>query len=366
MTKKDKTHIGVALNPMGYPHYTDHLAAVAVCMGVPLVFTDVNHYEQSLRLYPDLNAQIHDYQGFTPGYIVEHYDVLFISEMWNRDLLQARFTEHEAQFGKHLRVVHCPHGFSDKGFWFEQCVEQDITLVYGQNMLDLIAARRPDQPLERYVVAGNLRHQYYKENQEFFDKIVAADVFSRFAKKQPTILYAPTWRDIEQSTSFFGAAETLLSQLPDHYNLLVKLHPNLEHDHDLMIHVYEIISKYESKSNVVLLSEYPLIYPLAAACDLYIGDRSAVGYDFLAFNRPMYFLNQTARDKDKDRELLHQCGVVITPQKYPKIYDIIEKSLENDAERFGEARQATYDYTFAKDRTFAKVRNDIIKAYSSL
>lgn len=364
MTKKSNNHIGVALNPMGYPHYTDHLAAVAVCMGVPLVFTDVDHYEQCLRLYPELNAQVHDYQGFTPEYIVEHYDVLFISEMWNRDLLQVRFKAYEAQFDKQLRIVHCPHGFSDKGFWFEQCLEQDITLVYGQNMLDLIAARRPKQALERYVMAGNLRLQYYKENQEFFDKTAETDVFSRFAKKQPTILYAPTWRDVEQSTSFFGAAETLLSQLPDEYNLLVKLHPNLEHDHDHMIHVYEIISKYESKPNVVMLSEYPLIYPLVAACDLYIGDRSAVGYDFLAFNRPMFFLNQAGRHQHKDREYLHRCGVVITPKQYSKIYDIIEKSLETDAEHFDEVRRSTYDYTFTKDRSLADVRKDIVKAYS--
>ncbi len=351
--------VGAALNPMGYSHFTDHLAAIAVVMGVPLVFTDVDHYEQSLRQYPELIVQLHDWAEFTPSFIVENYDVLFISEMWNRDQLRAKFHSYEAQFGKTLRVVHCPHGFSDKGFWFEHCLEQDVTLVYGQNMLDLLSARRPDAALERYVLTGNLRYQYYLKHQAHFDKVVATEVFSRFGRQQPTIIYAPTWRDNEDSTSFFKAAEPLLSELPNDFNLLVKLHPNLEHDHDHMVDVYETISKYELKPNIVFLSEFPLIYPLLAACDIYIGDRSAVGYDFLAFNRPMFFLNESGRHEKKDRELLYSCGQVLDPGEYSRFYKVLEEVLPKDKELFSKVREETYQYTFA-DRPFEAVRQEII------
>ena len=38
---------GVALNPNFHAHYTDHLAAVAVLMDVPLLFTDEDHFEDA-------------------------------------------------------------------------------------------------------------------------------------------------------------------------------------------------------------------------------------------------------------------------------------------------------------------------------
>ncbi len=352
--------VGVAFNPMGYPHYTDHLAAVAVAMDIPLVFTDVDHYEQALRLYPGLKVEIIDWQEINPRHLVEHYDVLFVSEMWSQEQLKSKFYAYEKEFDKRLRVVHCPHGFSDKGFWFERCLDQDITLVYGQNMLDLIASRRPDMALQRYVVTGNLRSSYYQQHKATFDKTVATDVLSRFARQQSTILYAPTWRDTEQSTSFFDAAETLFSQLPTHYNLLVKLHPNLEHDRDHMARVYEIIGKYEDRPNIVMLSDYPLIYPVAAACDIYIGDRSAVGYDFLGFRKPMFFLNQTGRDPARDRNVyLYRCGTVVTPEQYDSIFTIIEETLPHDQQRFGAVRQEVYEYTFGLERPFDAVRTDI-------
>lgn len=360
-----RTSISVALNPMGYPHFTDHLAAVAVTMNIPLVFTDVVHYEQTLRLYPELKVQIHEWQEFTPRFIVEHYDVLFISEMWNRTQIRLKFESYEKELDKQIRVVHCPHGFSDKGFWFELCLEQDITLVYGQNMLDLIASRQPNVPMGPHVVTGNLRYAYYKRHKEFFDKTVQSDVLNRFAKQQPTIFYAPTWRDPENSSSFFDAAEQLLSRLPADYNLLIKLHPNLEHDQDLMVRVYEIISKYEDKPNVVILTDYPLIYPIASACDLYIGDRSAVGYDFLAFQKPMFFLNQRGGDAASDREsYLTRCGVVIESHAYDRIFSIIEKNLPQDTERFKDRRKQVYDYSFGTERSLDEVREEIIKAYS--
>jgi hypothetical protein len=356
MMTSSKQIIGAALNPMGYTHFTDHLAAVAVTMQIPLIFTDINHFEQSQRLYPNLKVELHDWQAFTPSYIVEHYDVLYVSEMWDRKQLRSKFEQSEKDFKKNLRIVHCPHGFSDKGYWFERCLEQDITLAYGKNMLDLIVSRRPEASLPNYVITGNLRHRYYMEHREAFDKVTYTDVFSRFAKQQPTILYAPTWRDSEDSTSFFQAAEAILSGLPKHYNLIVKLHPNLEHDHDHMVDVYEIISKYENEPNVVMLTEFPLIYPLAAKCDIYIGDRSAVGYDWLTFKKPMFFLH-----RGQGQPYLSRCGVVIEENNFEFIYDVIEQSLPSD-HHFKDIRDEVYNYTFGSERSFETVKQEVLAA----
>lgn len=353
-----------ALNPMGFPHYTDHLGAVAFVMDMPLVFTDINHYEQCLRLYPNIKAELHDWDAFTAHSIVNSYSAVFVSDMWDATQRAHKFKQHEITLGKHLTVVHCPHGFSDKGFWFKQCVEQEVTLVYGQNMLDLIARQKPHKVLQNYVVVGNLRYAYYKQHRDRLDRLVQEDVFNRFARKQPTFLYAPTWRDSESSTTFFDAAETLLSQLPDEYNLIVKLHPNLEHDHDHMVHVFDIISRYEEKPNIVILSEYPLIYPLAQACEAYIGDRSAVGYDFLPFNKPLFFISPEGI-KQKEEHLFN-CGTIIKPQQSTPLFSQIEQALISDKETYGAARKELCQYTFAAERPIGTIRQEIAKAIAKV
>lgn len=323
-----------ALNPMGYPHFTDHLAAVAVATNTPLIFTDENLYEQSLQLYPSLRAELHSWQTFS----AQQYDALFVSEMWSREKRRA------AQ-----RVVHCPHGFSDKAFWFKQCSSQDITLVYGQNMIDMVT--EVSNPFN-YVVVGNLRYQYYKEHSAAFQKIVQREVFSRFTKRQTTIFYAPTWRDCENSTSFFEAARALLQELPSYYNLIVKLHPNLEGDQERIVEVYEIISQFEKRANILFLSNFPLIYPLIANCDIYIGDRSAVGYDWLAFNKPMFFLSRREQTLPK----ISCCGITI--YDFEKIYSTIEQHLLKD-DIFSSVRKDLYDNSFAKEQPFEFIREQI-------
>jgi len=354
---------GVALNPMGYPHFTDHLAAVCVMMDIPLLFTDVEHFEQARRHYPQLRVELQGWQEFTPESLVPRYNTLFVSEMWSQQQVQTRFDTASLPEDEQLRIVHCPHGFSDKGFWFAECADQDLTLVYGQNMLDLIAYHRPESEWTRYVITGNLRYTYYQQNAEKLDNIVEREVLAQFAKKQPTLLYAPTWRDAEDSSSFFTAAQHLLTQLPSHYNLIVKLHPNLEHDNDFMLHVYEVISQHEERPNVLFLTEFPLIYPLLAACSAYIGDHSAVGYDFLAFDRPLFFLNHLQRDIVSDRgTYLFRCGEVLAPDQFSQLYQRIDQALSIEYDPYSEVRQQVYAYTYAPERPFSELRALVTEA----
>src|SRR4029078_13076147 len=116
-----------------------------------------------------------------------------------------------------------------------------------------------------------------------------------------------------------------MDQLPPDYNLLVKLHPRLELDEPGLY--YHLIGKYEKKPNVLFLKDFPLVYPFLAKASLYMGDMSSVGYYFLPFDRPMFFLNQQKRDSKTDRGLtLFQCGTEIHPDQYKDIHSIIAKA----------------------------------------
>jgi CDP-glycerol glycerophosphotransferase (TagB/SpsB family) len=353
---------GIALNPQAQTHYIDHLAVVCVAMDIPLLFIDEQDYNFGNTMYPGLNAQQEEFQNLNPEYLIARYDVLFMSDLWDRRTFHQKYAPLEKKYKKQLRHVHCPHGFSDKGFYLMKCANEDITLIYGQNMLDQLKHHGVFEHLNEYVISGNMRYSYYQQHKQFYDNLVQQLVFQKLDKSKPTILYAPTWLDLEESTSFFDAYQEIIGSLPDDYNLIVKLHPRLELDDN--VRYYQIIGKYENKPNILFLKDFPLVYPLLAHTSIYIGDMSSVGYDFLAFNKPMFFLNKQQRDSQFDRGLyLFRCGVEIKPEDFSQLYQIIEKNIPLD-KQFHSLRKEVYDYTFGKERPFADIKADIIRAYN--
>jgi hypothetical protein len=356
---------GIGVNPQSQIHYTDHLAVVCIIMEIPLLFIDEMDYAFGKKYYPGLKTIKIDYQDFQPSYLIDNYEILFFSDLWDRHTLHEKFGHLEKERGKFLRHVHCPHGFSDKAFYLQKCINEDIVLIYGQNMLDMLNETGVFGSLPYYVMSGNYRYTYYKQHQVFFNKIIQEEVLSHFDQPRPVILYAPTWLDLEESTSFFEAYRYLLDHLPSEYNMIVKLHPRLELDDTVLY--YQIMGKYEGRSNVLFLKDFPLVYPLLAHTDIYIGDMSSVGYDYLAFNRPMFFLNKQKRNSKTDRGLfLFKCGTEILPEEYSQIYKIIGANRDTDDEVFGKIRSETYNYTFVAERSFQEIKVDIIKAYNKV
>lgn len=352
---------GVAVNLLQQMHYADHLAPISVMMDVPMLFVDPDEEEACKRYYPDITTISIDFADFSPEYLIANYNTFFMSDLWDRDVLKEKFAPLEKRYGKRVRNVHVPHGFSDKGYYLLKSAREDITLIYGQNMLDLIASEGYLQELQSYVICGNYRYTYYKMHEEYFDNLVNEEVLSRFAKQQTTIIYAPTWLDIEESTSFFDGADAILANLPDNYNLIVKLHPRLEEDDT--VRYYQITGKYEGRNNITFVSNFPVIYPLLKHSDIYIGDMSSIGYDYLVFNRPMFFLNKEQRNPKMDRRaLLYLCGIPIVPDQYSNIYTHMEANLSTDAERFSSVREQMYTYTFGASLPFSTIRDNILTA----
>lgn len=353
----------VGINPQSQIHYTDHLAVICILMDIPLIFIDSVDENLAKHYYPDLKTEIVDYRNLSPEYLITHYEVLFMSDLWDKKIFHEKFGDLEKKNKKILRQVHCPHGFSDKGFYLKKCANEDICLLYGQNMIDQLKYHEVFQDLSYYVITGNYRYTYYKQNQKFYHALIEKEVLSHFTKKQPLILYAPTWLDLEESTTFFEAYSYILENLPDHYNLIVKLHPRLELDDTSMY--YHIIGKFENQPNILFLKNFPLVYPLLASTDIYLGDMSSIGYDFLPFNKPMFFLNKQKRNPQTDRGLyLFRCGIEIKPDAYPLIYKFIDFHLKEDQQRFGAIRQEVYQYTFGKEKTFSEIKSEIIKIYN--
>jgi teichoic acid glycerol-phosphate primase len=354
---------GVILIPSDIPYYLDHLTVVGAIMNTPLLCVDEKEFQIAKKYYPDIEVSTFEYNDFNPESVIANYDVLFSGDPWDKKV-QNIFDELEKKYRKKLRYVFCPHGFSDKGFYFAQCAEKniDIMLIYGQNMLDLYKHYNIYDTLKNYVIVGNYRKTYFNKHRQFYDKLYQEEIGSHFDKQRPTILYAPTWMDSGNST-YYDVVSNLLDRLPSEFNMIVKLHPKLEEDD--VVQFYKIIGKYEKKPNLMFLTDFPPVYTVLAHSDIFIGDMSSVGYDFLSFNKPMFFLNKSKKDSKTDRSLfLYRCGVEIMPEQFDKTFDIISKSLPQDQATYGKIREDVYRYTFGEERPFADIKKDIIKAYS--
>lgn len=352
---QEKAAIGV--NPQSQIHYTDHLAVICTILDCPLLFIDELDYELGSKYYPGLKTLKVDYHEFDPEYLISRWDVLILSDLWDREVFHQKFGPLEQQYGKTLRHVHCPHGYSDKAFYLMKCAMEDILLIYGQNMIDMLKEQQVFNFLHRYVMTGNYRYTYFKQHRPFYDQIMEKEVLSQFDKKRPIILYAPTWLDLEESTTFFDSFDHILEMLPSDYNMIVKLHPRLELDDAAKY--YYILGRYEKMKNIVFLKDFPLIFPLLSISDIYLGDMSSIGYDYLPFDKPMFFLN-----KQRKQAYLFRCGVEIYPEDFSQLYKIIEKNIPTDKEKFSQIRQSVFEYTFGKERSFSDIKKEIIQAYS--
>ena len=354
---------GVGLNVNNQIHYNDHLAPICLVMGIPLLMTDEERAHEAQRLYPEVQITLADWRDITPKYLIENFDVFFQSDQWHRHKFYNTFKELEQEYNKTVRNVHLPHGFSDKVYWFKKAVWEDILLYYGDNMLDIFKVVGITHHLNAAVRTGNYRYLYYLKHKAFFDKIVEEEIWSRLEKSKPTILYAPT-NLLEPKTASIFHSKDLFDNLPSDYNLIVKVHPNVEYVHSPTMH--SLTGKYDRRSNVLFIRDYPLVYPILARSDIYVGDMSSIGYDFLAFNRPMFFLNQSKRNVKKDRNLyLYRCGFEIKPEQYKDFYKILESQLPFDKERYSSIRQEVYRYSFGEEVPFNSLKKAIIHSYQT-
>lgn len=289
----------------GAEHLLDHLGVLASILSIPLIVTDEKTYEIGKKHYPQLELIYQDLRLLTPQFLATHFDVIFVTDrLWAYEM----GTMLEQLFNKKMRFVYCPHGNSDK---IQRQVYQDIHLMYGQHMYDLLKSSGDLEKIDAHLFIGNFRRLFYENHPP------------SFISDKKTILYAPSWND----KNVLQTCDILTKELPKHYQLVIKLHP---------------FSDSTDTSN-------PLIYPLLKSIDIYIGDYSSIGYDFLSFNRPMYFF------QSQGPTLLHECGMLL-PQN--NIYQFIDETLE-EQNKLSIIRQKTYQYAFGEKKDLTTLKREI-------
>ena len=346
-------------------HHLDHLAPLCEILEIPLIVTEESIALAADRYYPNLEVISSDYLGVGQD-LVSDFEIIFYS--MPRILFDEAFFFAQKMAQKKIHTIWIPHGNSDKGNnipYMEALHREEAALVYGEQMIEFFKRKGVFNQLKNHVVTGNFRYAYYLQNKGFYDALAEREVFRRLPESEKTLLYAPTWQDYEKSSSFFDATTPLIENLPSNWNLIIKLHPNLLLQEEFKIDAF--IQKYEGHPRVLFLTDFPPIYPLLNQIDIYIGDMSSIGYDFLSFDRPLFFLNQNARDPSTDLGLyLFRCGVEIPPEKYGQIHQVIQHFLQFEVRDFSKIRQEVYNHAFSLPKDLKTLRQEITSYYATL
>jgi hypothetical protein len=280
--------------------HLDHLAPLCELLNISLIVTEKSHYDLGKKFYPMVDLRYLPLSELSLEYIAKHFTaILTTGKFWAMQLKAPL----KMFFNKEPSFLFAPHGKSDKEDLLNQPIEQEHSLHYDDQEISI----------------GNLRYFFYQKYQEHFDALAAPF----FQTEKKTVLYAPTWATTATGTSFFDNASTVIEQLKDQYHLLIKLHPLLEENDPVSFH--RILGKYDKE--VTFIEEFPPVYPILEKTDIYLGDFSSVGYDFLHYNRPMFFLKEGGR--------LQRCG-----KKY-------EGSIDDPQNELGQLRAKAYREAFA-------------------
>jgi CDP-Glycerol:Poly(glycerophosphate) glycerophosphotransferase len=253
--------------------------------------------------------------------------------------------EHER--GDRAHVVQIFHGMSDKPFTYERDFSDYLLcLCVGQRQVDRLLQYEHNRRM-RWAMIG-----YPK-----FDNIPGLPRL--FDNSKPTVIYCPTWRkgDISSIDIFLRHVD-VVDQLHAAYNVIVKPHPNI-FSRNRPFYDQGIVDQLERIPGIQLVRSGNVM-PWFAQADLYIGDVSASGYEWLYFDRPMIFVNPQAGLLQPSTDFasmtyLWQCGDVCDDMRALKT--MIDASLRRD--RYRGIREAVLAYSVHSPRDNGATRRGV-------
>lgn len=284
-------------------HYVDHLAPLCALLQWPLIVCDAEIAQIARIYYPDLTVIEQSPWKIELAPYVITCDPL--------SLLKASLPHHDFSTSQWIWI---PHGHSDKGWKlpiFETLQTQSLGWIYGPRMHALLQEQNVSLKTE---FIGNFRREYAQKQALFYEEKLREKIPCLFNGGK-NFLYAPTWDDYEGNGSFWQMFPLLAQAVPSSVQLLVKLHPNTWRKFPAEIE--SLIGRYEKQQNIHFLPDFPPIYPLLSRCDVYIGDVSSIGYDFLSLQKPLFFLQKELTDPPL---FLHQTGQSVSPHQLDLIF----------------------------------------------
>lgn len=341
---------GIGILPSARHSYIDHLVPLCQIMDIPLLVTDLKSLELIEKYYPPMDVRYFEPEDYCLDEALSDFDTFFYVDPFR--LPHGNFLFGDYLSRRKARSVYCMHGNSDKkrnAFWIEQLADEDIILLYGPQTVEFLKSKGVEKP---YIHSGNYRLEYYKNHLSFFQKKLSLQ------KDKTTILYAPTWIAHNKKTewrydysSFFEAHSFIFENIPDEFELIVKMHPL--YSRLMQEQMQEVQTRFP---NIRFLEDCPLIYPLLKNVDIYLGDYSSIGYDFLYFQKPMFFLNFSTPT------ILEKCGISLKKRDLSRLYSILFQNREN---KFSGIQEELYNQAFGEKKELGRLKQEIQNACAS-
>ena len=227
---------------------------------------------------------------------------------------------------KNVKFVQVFHGACDKSYNINrEILKYDLVCVVGEKMYRDLKDKKLDRK-KNLIITGNPKadvifNNIYNRNEEIKKLGLNPD--------KKNVLYAPTWLDGMGNSSFRKFGIDLPDYFPSEYQLTIKLHPNIYLYNKKLVN--KLKSKIKDKKNILLLEDAEDIYdivPIMAASDLLITDVSGVSHEYIAFLRPMIFLDNKSIIRflyGRKRTRIWKTGDVVSDIK--KLPAVIRKNL---------------------------------------
>ncbi len=262
-----------------------------------------------------------------------------------------------------IKFVQIFHGTSDKTYNINrEIVHYGLVCLSGRKMLQDVEKKGLNIN-KNCRVTGNLKadmifNGMYNRNKEI-EKL-------GLDPGKKNVLYAPTWMDGMGNSSFKKFGLHLPEYFPEEYQLTIKLHPNLHLYKGKLVKMLK--NSIKNNKNILLLEDTKKIYdiiPVMAASDALMTDVSGVSHEYIAFLRPMIFLNNRNILRffyGRGRMRIWNAGDVVSNLK--DLQGTIRRNLE-EPDRYVEVqREMLQDiYSYTDGKSAERILNEIKKLY---
>jgi len=259
--------------------------------------------------------------------------------------------------------------FTDRGYISTNFM-WDITVYNGRKDLDIfytvmkipkdkrlysrsLFLKTPNGSEIQVILSGNIRVQHYMKNKPDTSKIIerfaSFDLTKKIILYMPTFSYDPARKNPTYSSIPFFIKMLKLGVLPEDYNYILKLHPNIIYEKELLDELLLSLKKSRIRYYLdVLGGDY---LPYMDISDLLITDRTSAFYDYLYFDKPSIFLDHNDECPQRisfndvtNTYWSYQCGDVISVRNVNNVSEIIERNLVKDLNK--EIRDRVKNYVF--------------------
>lgn len=297
-----------AILPKDYIGHLDHICPLTSLLEIDF-FTDCAEIAAiAKQQYPKITLYLEERNLYRMS--LSSYDSILTT--LPRQIIDLLFFSASIEIGKEPHTIWMPHGQSDKDNM--HALTKEICLfIYGDKMKSMIKPVLQSNTIQ----IGNFRKAYFDIHREFYETLVKNVLDLTTDTKY--VLFAPSF----EKGNIHTWVEALIQKKPADITLLIKLHPNTVNLHQGQ----SLKNKYEEHPGCKFIEDFFPIYPILSFTHALFSDISSICYDFLFFQKQMFFTSSENTPMQKCGETCNSLDPYKNLDKNISLYSKQQKEL---------------------------------------